>query len=323
MKEPKSIRIVFFGTPEFAAMQLEFLIQQGYCMVGAVTVPDKPAGRGKKISASHVKQTALKHGIPLLQPEKLKDTNFLLQLDALKADLFIVIAFRMLPKEVWTKPVLGTFNLHASLLPQYRGAAPINRAIMNGETTTGLTTFLINESIDTGHILLQERLPIGNDETAGQLHERMIDLGKKLVEKTIIALATGDTTPIPQNVITKELLAAPKIFRNDCIIDWTKQGSQIHNQIRGLSPYPSAYTTLQNDRNDKLEIKIIRGKFEARESKSDKESFSLLTDNRSFLKVALPDGYYHIHVIQISGKKAMETAEFLRGNKFEGSWKIS
>ena len=321
MKDPQSIRIVFFGTPDFAALQMEHLLMQGYKVVGAVTAPDKPAGRGKKISSSALKQKALQYKIPLVQPEKLKDPIFLEQLDALQGDLYIVIAFRMLPAAVWQKPSLGTFNLHASLLPQYRGAAPINRAIMNGETETGLTTFFINDAIDTGNILLQKTMSINEDETAGELHDRMVEEGKILVEETIIAIASGNIHTIEQQADAENLKPAPKIFRSDCKIDWLQSGIQIHNFVRGLSPYPAAHTIIEDENGKQEAIKVLKGKFEPGND-SKKDLFSLLTDNRTFLKVALTDGFYQLLEIQLAGKKAMEVKEFIRGNTFNGKWKL-
>lgn len=321
MKDPQSIRIVFFGTPDFAAFQMEHLLKQGYHVVGAVTAPDKPAGRGKKISSSALKQKALQYQVPLLQPEKLRDPIFLEQLDALRGDLYIVIAFRMLPAAVWQKPPLGTFNLHASLLPQYRGAAPINRAIMNGETETGLTTFFINDAIDTGNILLQKTMFIDEDETAGELHDRMVEEGKILIEETIIAIARGNIHTIAQQATTENLKGAPKIFRSDCKIDWRKSGIEIHNFVRGLSPYPAAHTIMEDENGKQEAFKVLKGKYElGNDSKND--LFSLLTDNRTFLKVALAEGYYYLLEIQFPGKKAMDIKEFLRGNSFAGKWQL-
>jgi methionyl-tRNA formyltransferase len=318
-----SLRIVFFGTPEFASVQLENLIKNNFNIAGVVTAPDKPAGRGKKLSSSAVKRVAEQFNLPVFQPEKLKDEKFLLSLKNLNADLFIVIAFRMLPEVVWKMPPLGTFNLHASLLPQYRGAAPINRAIMNGENETGLTTFFINEEIDNGNIILQKKMLIGPDENAGELHDRMIEEGKDLVVKTIEIIGLHQTNPMAQDAIQNyemELKEAPKIFKTDCKIDWSGSGKSIFNHIRGLSPHPGAYATFVSSAFIETELKIFKSRFEP--CKTGIDSFTLLTDNKSFLKVALPDGFIYLDSIQQAGKKVLETKEFLRGFNFEGFWRV-
>ena len=322
MKNPKEIGIVFFGSPEFAAAQMEHLIDEGYRILAAVTAVDKPAGRGRKIRFSEVKEKALKHQIPLLQPEKLKDPFFLDRLCQLQADLFVVIAFRMLPEQIWRMPPLGTFNLHASLLPQYRGAAPIHRAIMNGEQMSGLTTFFLNERIDSGDILLQERMHISEDETAGMLHDRMVKTAKILVERTIKLVSGENVKVVSQKQENRLLHTAPKIFRADCRINWDRPGRVIHNFVRGLSPYPTAYTEVSKDGGKKTELKIFRGKYEKQE-RSEKDVFRLLTDNRSYLKVALKDGFFHLLEVQIAGRRIMEISEFLRGNPFHGNWTVS
>lgn len=321
MKDPKQLRIVFFGTPEFAALQMDYLISQNYSIVAAVTAPDKAAGRGRKLSQSAVKQTASAHQIPVLQPSNLKDLAFINELQELNADLFIVVAFRMLPEVVWKLPPRGTFNLHASLLPQYRGAAPINWAIINGEHQSGLTTFFINENIDTGNILLQKAMDIGPNETAGTLHDRMIDEGKILLEQTIQGIALNTINP-QQQEIKEKLAPAPKIYRQDCIIDWSQSGKTIHNQIRGLSPYPGAFTQIIYEETQKTsELKILEGEFIEADLQEEK-ILRLLTDNKTYLKVALRDGFYSILKLQAPGKKAMAITEFLRGNRFEGNWSI-
>ena len=258
------MRIVYFGTPEFAASQLEAILQAGYEVAAVVTMPDKPAGRGKKIQCSEVKKSALAHQLPILQPEKLKDPNFMQELASFQADLFIVVAFRMLPAAVWKMPRLGTFNLHASLLPQYRGAAPINHAIINGETVTGLTTFFLNEEIDKGAVILQERVAIRPDETAGELHDALMHLGNQMVVETIRRIETNQVQPITQETLAQGavLKEAPKIFKDFCFIPWDKDCQAIYNLIRGLSPYPAAHTTLRSDSGEVLELKVYASEME-------------------------------------------------------------
>ena len=314
-------RIVYFGTPEFAASQLEAIIAAGYEVAAVVTMPDKPAGRGKKIQYSDVKKTALEHGLPLLQPEKLKDPEFLQELESFHADLFIVVAFRMLPAVVWKMPRLGTFNLHASLLPQYRGAAPINHAIINGETETGLTTFFLNEEIDKGAVIMRESVTIRPDETAGELHDELMLLGNKLVVETIKKIENNDIQTVTQEELASNvtLKDAPKIFKDFCVIQWNRDCQSIYNHIRGLSPYPAAHTQLSSDQGDVLELKVYAS---AIENRQPSESIgTVLTDNKSFLKIAANDGYIHLTTIQQAGKKAMKTDDFLRGFRFEGQWK--
>lgn len=240
--EKKDLRIVFLGTPEFAVKSLDALVKGGYNIVGVVTMPDKPAGRGHKMLHSAVKEYALAHNLYLMQPARLKDETFIAQLRSLQADLFIVIAFRMLPEVVWQMPRMGTFNLHASLLPRYRGAAPINRAVMNGDTETGVTTFMLRHEIDTGDILAQERTPIGPDEPVGDVHDRLMDIGARLTLDTVGHIIAGDLTPIPQESLLQgeEPTPAPKIYKEDCLIDWNRPARQVHNHVRGLSPYPAA-----------------------------------------------------------------------------------
>lgn len=296
------------GTPEFAVASLDALVQAGYTIAGVVTAPDKPAGRGMKPSQSAVKKYAVEKGLHVLQPEKLKNPAFLEELRALKADLQVVVAFRMLPEQVWNMPPLGTINLHGSLLPQYRGAAPINRAIMNGEKETGVTTFKLQHEIDTGGILLQESFPVGDNDTAGEVHDRMKEIGAQVLVKTVAALANGSVTETPQPH-SDTLKAAPKIFTDDCKIDWTRTVNDIHNLIRGLSPYPGAFTTM-----DDKTLKIYR---------SAKESATIsilpgeyLTDKKTYLKFAATDGYIHVLELQLEGKKKMTIEDFLRGYRF-------
>ena len=316
-----AIRIVYFGTPEFAASQLEAIIAAGYDVAAVVTMPDKPAGRGKKIQFSEVKKTALEHHLPLLQPEKLKDPAFLQTLESFHANLFIVVAFRMLPAVVWKMPELGTFNLHASLLPQYRGAAPINHAIINGETVTGLTTFFLNEEIDKGKVILRESVAIRPDETAGELHDELMALGNKLVVETIQKIENNNIQAVTQEELAAgtTLKEAPKIFKDFCYISWDRNCQAIYNHIRGLSPYPAAHTKLVSEQGDILELKVFASKIEI--CPHEDVAGTVLTDNKTFLKIAANDGYVHLTTIQQAGKKAMDTADFLRGYRLEGIWK--
>jgi methionyl-tRNA formyltransferase len=326
----KNLRIVFMGTPEFAVASLEALVKAKCNIVGVITAPDKPAGRGMKIQESAVKKFAVKRKLKILQPEKLKNPEFLEELRSLNADLQVVVAFRMLPDMVWNMPSKGTINVHASLLPQYRGAAPINWAIINGEKETGVTTFKLQHAIDTGNILLQEKIEIGENETAGELHDRLKELGAQVLQKTVEGLADETLKETPQSVVNSELSIeesessnihspltinhsqlkhAPKIFTKDCNIDWHKSAGEIHNLIRGLSPYPAAFTEL----GDKA-IKIF---------KSEKEMILPTTkigrwesDKKTYLKFACKDGYIHLKDVQLEGKKRMLIEEFLRGYRF-------
>lgn len=315
------MRLVYFGTPEFAASQLEAILAAGYEVVSVVTMPDKPAGRGKKVQFSDVKRIALEHGLPLLQPEKLKDPEFLKALEACHADLFIVVAFRMLPAVVWKMPPLGTFNLHASLLPQYRGAAPINHAIINGETETGLTTFFLNEEIDKGRIILQEKVAIRPDETAGELHDELMLLGNRLVVETIEKIEKGDLQTVTQEELAAGTVLndAPKIFKDFCYIQWNRDCQSIYNHIRGLSPYPAAHTKLQPAEGELLELKVFASEIEL--TRHDHPVGTVLTDGKNYLKVAANDGYIHLTTLQQAGKKAMNIADFLRGMRLENPLK--
>jgi len=300
-------RIVFLGTPDFAVASLEALADFGYNIVAVVTAPDKPAGRGLKLSESAVKQFAVSRGLPILQPLKLKDPAFLKELSDYRADLQVVVAFRMLPEMVWSMPKMGTINLHASLLPQYRGAAPINRVIMNGEHETGLTTFKLQQEIDTGNILLSEKMPIGEEETAGELHDRMKIAGARLLVKTVEALVNGSLQEKPQESMESGILkTAPKLFTEDCEIHWTKPVSVIYNQIRGLSPFPGAFTRFQGKT-----MEIFRAKKEA--AITTKEPAFMETDGKNWIRYSAPDGYIYIDEMQLEGKKRMKTTDFLRG----------
>jgi len=318
----EKLRIVYFGTPEFAASQLEAILKAGYEVAAVVTMPDKPAGRGRKIQYSEVKKVALEHELPLLQPEKLKDPTFLEQLSSYRADLFIVVAFRMLPAVVWQMPRLGTFNLHASLLPQYRGAAPINFAIINGETETGLTTFFLNEEIDKGAVIMRERVAIRPDETAGELHDELMLLGNKVVVETIQKIEQGDVCALEQSEMEQgELKPAPKITKDFCNVDWSQNGQIIFNHIRGLSPYPAAHTLLRSSSHESLELKIFACTFVPDRNVSC--AGNVTTDNKTFLKVTVRDGFIHLTEVQQAGKKRMSIAEFLRGTPLNGVWMAS
>ena len=308
------IRIVYMGTPEFAVAPLEKLLQAGFEVVGVVTAVDKPAGRGMALRESAVKQYAVAHGIPVLQPEKLKDPVFLEQLAALKANLFVVVAFRMLPKEVWQMPAMGTFNLHASLLPQYRGAAPINWAIIRGEKFTGVTTFLLDEQIDTGQILFQESCPIEEYEDAGDLHDKLMVMGANLVVKTVDALESHSTKPYDQNLgFNKTLYPAPKLNRDNCHIDWSRSARTASLLIRGLSPYPAAWTTLVKEDGTELGIKIFDSYVVPCGDDDPRPAGHISTDGKSWLEVRCGHDALRILNLQLSGKKRMDIADFLRG----------
>ncbi len=314
---PKDLRIVFMGTPTMAAYALMRLHQQGFNVVGVVTAPDKPAGRGLKFVASEVKKYALEHNIKVLQPEKLKSPEFIDDLHALQPDVQVVVAFRMLPQIVWELPPLGTFNMHASLLPQYRGAAPINHAIINGEKETGVTTFLLDKEIDTGKILMQEKMPILFNETAGHLHNRIMEAGADLVIKTINEIAGGNLKPFDQSkLITnpQQLNLAPKIFKEDCQIDFNKPCQQVVNLIHGLSPEPGAFTILKEG-EQALFIKIFEAS--ARQTHHKYNTRELFTNHKNQLAITTPDGFVYVKNLQVSGKRRMEISEFLRGFRFK------
>lgn len=314
----KDLRIVFMGTPDFAVPSLANLVDNGYNVVGVVTMPDKAIGRHHDVlQSSPVKQYADAHNIPVLQPEKLKDEGFLTDLRNLKADLQIVVAFRMLPQVVWGMPRLGTFNLHAALLPQYRGAAPINWAIINGDKETGITTFFLDENIDTGRIILQERIPIGEEDCLEDIHDRMMMQGAVLVQKTVDLIAEGKDEAIDQEqfMTDEPLRPAPKIFKETCEIRWTAT-EQVYNFVRGLSPYPAAWTTLHTQDGKEVVMKIFRTKKEM--ASLEVKEPTLQTDNKTYLRVALPDGYLYLTEVQISGKKRMQITDFLRGAHTEG-----
>lgn len=300
------------GTPDFAVPSLEILVKHNYNVVGVVTVPDKPAGRGQQIQESAVKRFAVEHGIKVLQPVKLKDPAFISELKSLNADLQIVVAFRMLPEEVWNMPRLGTYNLHGSLLPKYRGAAPINWAIINGETESGVTTFKLKHEIDTGNILFQQKVPIGEHTTAGELHDELMHVGADLVLKTVKAIENGTAELKPQD--DTKAIHAPKIFKEDCRIKWDRSPSEIHNFIRGLSPYPAAFSEFRDAQDKILSFKIFSSSAEV--SLYSHTNGLLITDNKNFVKIACKGGYINIKELQLQGKKKMTTAEFLRGYRF-------
>lgn len=318
--DKKDLRIVFMGTPDFAVESLRILIENGYNVVGVITMPDKPSGRGYKLQHSAVKKYALEQNLTILQPEKLKDESFLKDLKALNADLQIVVAFRMLPEVVWDMPRLGTFNLHGSLLPQYRGAAPINWAIMNGEKETGVTTFFLTHEIDTGKIILQDKINIGEDDNAGLIHDRLMKIGSELVKKTVDLILEDKADAVAQdNFIQDEstLKAAPKIFKDTCRIDWEEQANIIHNHIRGLSPYPAAWTEMYTDGKEPQIVKIYSSEIVI--SDHQPTIGSILTDNKTYLHIGCQNGYIGIKSMQFAGKKAMSIEEILRGYKFEES----
>jgi methionyl-tRNA formyltransferase len=332
---PSDLRLVFMGTPEFAVASLEAILDAGYNVAAVVTAPDKPAGRGMQLTESAVKKFAVAKGLPVLQPEKLKDPAFLGQLRAVGADLQIVVAFRMLPELVWNMPRMGTVNLHGSLLPQYRGAAPINWAVINGEKETGVTTFQLQQDIDTGSILLQDRFPIADTDTAGDVHDRMKVIGARLLAKTIGGLAAGTLVATPQQN-PPQLKHAPKIFTETCRIDWNKNTSEIYNLIRGLSPFPAAFTEL-----DGKTLKVFLSEKELRPSSASTDLLAAKspsvestgaeaaampaakpvpgaydTDGKTWLRFATPDGYIRVTELQLEGKKKMSIGDFLRGYRF-------
>ncbi|MCB8964341.1 MAG: methionyl-tRNA formyltransferase [Bacteroidales bacterium] len=310
-----SPRIVYMGTPDFAVEPLKAIVDAGYNVVAVVTVPDKPVGRGQKLQSSPVKQFAQGKGLLVLQPEKLRNEDFVDQLKELNPDIAVVVAFRMLPESVWSLPKLGTFNLHASLLPQYRGAAPINWAVINGEKKTGLTTFLLDKEIDTGNIIDQLEVEIGENETAGELHDKLMYLGGSMVVNTIQKLAGGNLTLIPQkNLVAGELKAAPKIFKDTCKVDWSRPAIEVHNFIRGLSPYPAAWSEMAvsvDDAETIIQVKIFKSL--AINQPTNNNCGSIKTDGKKYLQVICQNDLVEILTIQQAGKKAMQIDEFLRG----------
>lgn len=320
--EKKDLRIVYMGTPEFAVESLKRLVEGGYNVVGVITMPDKPMGRhGSVLQASPVKQYAVSQGLKVLQPEKLKDEAFLEELRALQADLQIVVAFRMLPEVVWNMPPMGTFNLHAALLPQYRGAAPINWAVINGDTETGITTFFLQHEIDTGDIIQQVRVPIADTDNVEIVYDKLMMLGGDLVLETVDAILAGTIKPIPQDQLIQpetELRPAPKIFKETCRIEWNKGVKRVYDFVRGLSPYPAAWTELVMPEGGRQVVKIY-------ETEKLFASHSLPvgqvdTDGKTYFRIAVSDGYVNLLSLQLAGKKRMAVADFLRGYRHvEGS----
>ena len=315
--EKKDLRIVYMGTPDFAVEPLRKLVEGGYNIVGCITMPDKPAGRGHKIQFSPVKEYAIEKNIPLLQPEKLKDEDFQSDLKAWNADLQIVVAFRMLPESVWNMPRLGTFNLHASLLPQYRGAAPINWAVINGEKETGVTTFFLTHDIDTGNIILQEKIKIEECDNVGTVHDKLMTIGADLVTKTVDKILDGSISTTQQSMLYKneaELKPAPKIFKETCKIDFGQSATQIHNLVRGLSPYPAAWCELVSKKGEATPVKIFETEVIPSESKETPGSF---TFDKKQINVQTGEGTIRIKSIQYPGKKRLSVEEFLRGFRME------
>lgn len=321
--EKKDLRIVYMGTPDFAVESLRQLVEGGYNVAGVITMPDKPAGRGHKIQYSPVKQYALSQNLPLLQPQNLKDESFIQSLRDWKADLQIVVAFRMLPEVVWNMPRLGTFNLHASLLPQYRGAAPINWAVINGDTETGITTFFLKHEIDTGEVIRQQRVPIANTDNVEVVHDKLMMLGGKLVVETVDDILNDRVKPMPQEemAVAGELRPAPKIFKETCRIDWNRPVKKIYDFVRGLSPYPGAWTELISPEGETVVLKIF-------ESEKNVEKHGLIpgtivTDGKKTIKIAVPDGFLSILSLQLSGKKRLKTDELLRGFRLTEAYKVN
>ena len=308
----KDLRIVFMGTPDFAVAGLKSLVDAQYTIVGVITAPDKPAGRGRKVHESAVKKFAIENGLNVLQPKNLKDESFLANLKLLKANLQIVVAFRMLPKQVWAMPEYGTFNLHASLLPQYRGAAPINWAIINGEKLTGVTTFFIDEKIDTGAIILQRETEINENDNAGSLHDKLMTIGAKLILETVSLIKNGEVA-IKEQTHSNTLKKAPKIFKGDCKIDWSLPGETIANFIRGLSPYPTAWSILRNG-SQEVQFKVFDVSFKREEHELD---IRTITKSKKSLTVTVKDGMIYLRTIQFSGKRKMDVKEVLNGLNLE------
>lgn len=308
------LKVVFFGTPDFARASLEAIHTSTHEVVGVVTVADKASGRGQKVHQSPVKTYAVEHDLPLFQPEKLRNEEFLSQIQSLNADIFVVVAFRMMPKVLFSMPRLGTFNLHASLLPDYRGAAPINYAVINGETKSGVTTFFINEKIDEGNILLQAETEIFPEDNAGTFHDRLMEIGAKLVVETLDGLAEGKLTEIPQNQ-KENPKTAYKIFKEDTKIDWEKEVEVIHNFIRGMSPYPAAFTILEVGGEQKI-LKIFKGKFQKIEHSKENGEIEI---SKNEFKIYAKNGVYFPEELQLEGKKRMNLKDFLNGfHSFDG-----
>ena len=315
MIKKEDLRIVFMGTPDFAVESLRALVENNYNIVGVITVPDKPAGRGQKLRTSPVKDYALQAGIKVLQPEKLKNEDFLAELKALNAHLQIIVAFRMLPEVVWNMPPMGSFNLHGSLLPHYRGAAPINWAVINGDKETGVTTFFLQHEIDTGNIIDQKRMPIEVTDTAGTVHDKMMLLGAKLVIETVENICNDKADPKNQKEYITEgmkLKPAPKIFKDDCKINWTENIEKVYNKIRGLSPYPAAWTEIVDEKGKNLSLKIFETEMS---SPSDIQIGKIHSNGKDEILIGCADGALKIKTLQLAGKKRMSAREFLNGFK--------
>ena len=313
----EDLKIIFFGTPDFAVESLSRLVEGGYNIAAVVTMPDKPAGRGRQLQQSDVKRYAVEHGLPVLQPVSLKDEAFIEQLRSYGAQLFIVIAFRMLPEAVWQMPPLGTFNLHASLLPRYRGAAPINWAVINGDTETGVTTFFLKHEIDTGDVIQQRSCPIGREDNVEVIHDRLMVMGADMVLETVDAIIAGTVKPIPQDQMLtagQQPTPAPKIFKDTCRIDWSRPAEALYNHIRGLSPYPAAWTVLHDpDGNELTTLKVYATGEPEPFNSGDKPMPGVIVADRKTLRVACGDGWLELLSLQQSGKKRMDTDAFLRG----------
>lgn len=311
--DKKDLKIVFFGTPDFAVPSLDRIVSSGYNVVGVVTMPDKPAGRGHRMYMSPVKEYALAHGLHLMQPEKLRDSSFVNELQSLNADLFVVIAFRMLPQVVWQMPRLGTFNLHASLLPDYRGAAPINWAVINGDTHTGVTTFFLKHEIDTGDVIDQCAIDITDEDNVGTVHDRLMALGADLVERTLAHIVAGDLKTTPQSAMaSKQCRPAPKIFRETCHIDWTRPAIEVHNLVRGLSPYPGAWTTLCADNLTPTDFKVFATRVDT-DADINASPGTIIAETDSLGVVCGDHRILHILSLQATGKRRMDTDAYLRG----------
>lgn len=314
---PESMKIIFAGTPNFAVPSLEAIIKAGHQVAAVITAPDKPSGRGLNLQSSPVKAAALQHEIQVLQPVNLKDENFLQQIRSINPDVMVVVAFRMMPASLWKIPSKGTFNLHASLLPQYRGAAPINWAIINGETETGLTTFFINDIIDTGKIILQKKMAIGPDETAGELHDRMKTEGAELIIKTLQLIEAGLVKTTEQTG-NGELKPAPKIFKHHCRINWNQPARKVYNLIRGLSPYPATFFELKNNEGQLLQVKVFRSKIITEPAAVPG---TINTDGKTFMHISCADAWLSIEELKPQGKKHMNIIAWLNGIRLAGDWK--
>lgn len=320
----EELKIVYMGTPDFAVEPLKRLVEDKYNVVGVVTMPDKPAGRGHKLQFSPVKQYAVDNNLHVMQPEKLKAEDFVNELRSLNADLFIVVAFRMLPEIVWAMPRLGTFNLHGSLLPQYRGAAPLNWAVINGETETGITTFFLTHEIDTGKIIQQEKIKINDEDNVGIIHDKLMIMGGDLVLDTVKNIINGTIKPKPQEELyssESELKPAPKIFKETCHLDFSRPTENVHNLVRGLSPYPAAWANLVAEGKEDVQIKIYETKKEI--CTHNNTVGTIVTDGKKYLKVATSDGYLHLLQIQVPGKKRLPIEDFLRGFHFDAEYKLA